>query len=97
MVPLLLVIGLIFFSSRRRHTRSLCDWSSDVCSSDLTRSQGGPRRSVPAGMPDTAVVPARPRLRRALSVAGIALWLTAAASGLAALTAYAARDRKSVV
>src|SRR5260221_8260101 len=29
--------GLIsfFFSSRRRHTRSLCDWSSDVCSSDL--------------------------------------------------------------
>src|SRR5260221_7060173 len=26
----------IFFSSRRRHTRSLCDWSSDVCSSDLT-------------------------------------------------------------
>src|SRR5476649_1721829 len=23
------------FSSRRRHTRSLCDWSSDVCSSDL--------------------------------------------------------------
>src|SRR5579875_1647104 len=26
-----------FFSSRRRHTRSLCDWSSDVCSSDLSR------------------------------------------------------------
>src|SRR5438034_8177312 len=25
---------LFFFSSRRRHTRSLCDWSSDVCSSD---------------------------------------------------------------
>src|SRR5438132_7950993 len=24
-----------FFSSRRRHTRSLYDWSSDVCSSDL--------------------------------------------------------------
>src|SRR5438034_9386806 len=24
-----------FFSSRRRHTMSLCDWSSDVCSSDL--------------------------------------------------------------
>src|SRR5689334_23895374 len=24
-----------FFSSRRRHTRSNCDWSSDVCSSDL--------------------------------------------------------------
>src|SRR5690242_20971199 len=24
-----------FFSSRRRHTRLTCDWSSDVCSSDL--------------------------------------------------------------
>src|SRR5204863_2463360 len=27
--------ALFFFSSRRRHTRSLRDWSSDVCSSDL--------------------------------------------------------------
>src|SRR5919199_2099075 len=27
--------SFFFFSSRRRHTRSLCDWSSDVCSSDL--------------------------------------------------------------
>src|SRR5262245_63742812 len=26
-----------FFSSRRRHTRCLSDWSSDVCSSDLGR------------------------------------------------------------
>src|SRR5207237_5401518 len=26
-----------FFSSRRRHTRFKCDWSSDVCSSDLGR------------------------------------------------------------
>src|SRR5207249_7644812 len=30
----LLVTGF-FFSSRRRHTRSKRDWSSDVCSSDL--------------------------------------------------------------
>src|SRR6266496_4714697 len=27
-----------FFSSRRRHTSSLRDWSSDVCSSDLSGS-----------------------------------------------------------
>src|SRR5437868_14438098 len=27
---------LFFFSSRRRHTRSKRDWSSDVCSSDLS-------------------------------------------------------------
>src|SRR5436190_5528069 len=32
-----------FFSSRRRHTRSLCDWSSDVCSSDLAA-----RLAIPA-------------------------------------------------
>src|SRR6266481_7825885 len=28
-----------FFSSRRRHTRWNCDWSSDVCSSDLGRER----------------------------------------------------------
>src|SRR5437588_7580961 len=33
-------VRLFFFSSRRRHTRSLCDWSSDVCSSDLSPSAG---------------------------------------------------------
>src|SRR5258706_10390888 len=32
-----------FFSSRRRHTRLVSDWSSDVCSSDL--HQGCPRVS----------------------------------------------------
>src|SRR5256886_6328671 len=32
-----------FFSSRRRHTRFDCDWSSDVCSSDLARSGARPR------------------------------------------------------
>src|SRR5207237_1757618 len=35
---------VFFFSSRRRHTRFKCDWSSDVCSSDLnafTRSSAG--------------------------------------------------------
>src|SRR5437762_13995691 len=29
-----------FFSSRRRHTRYIGDWSSDVCSSDLARNLG---------------------------------------------------------
>src|SRR3972149_5663232 len=29
-----------FFSSRRRHARFDCDWSSDVCSSDLGSDQG---------------------------------------------------------
>src|SRR5256885_8996784 len=30
---------MLFFSSRRRHTRLQGDWSSDVCSSDLESSQ----------------------------------------------------------
>src|SRR4051812_6175142 len=38
-VPVMCDLGdrasLFFFSSRRRHTRLTCDWSSDVCSSDL--------------------------------------------------------------
>src|SRR5699024_11301996 len=32
-----------FFSSRRRHTRSKRDWSSDVCSSDLRYGRANPR------------------------------------------------------
>src|SRR5204863_5722679 len=36
---------LFFFSSRRRHTRSLRDWSSDVCSSDLTRTRAAEKDS----------------------------------------------------
>src|SRR5699024_11770888 len=31
--------GVFLFSSRRRHTRSKRDWSSDVCSSDLNAYQ----------------------------------------------------------
>src|SRR5256886_5245034 len=34
-----LLLFVFFFSSRRRHTRFDCDWSSDVCSSDLARDQ----------------------------------------------------------
>src|SRR5262249_49480848 len=40
-----------FFSSRRRHTRLVSDWSSDVCSSDLaspTSPQGRLCRQIPA-------------------------------------------------
>src|SRR2546430_7672840 len=36
-----------FFSSRRRHTRFDCDWSSDVCSSDLERRYVGLLRVRP--------------------------------------------------
>src|SRR6266480_5543609 len=33
-----MIMLLFFFSSRRRHTRLTCDWSSDVCSSDLAHA-----------------------------------------------------------
>src|SRR5262245_63742059 len=36
-IPSLLLFFEFFFSSRRRHTRCLSDWSSDVCSSDLNQ------------------------------------------------------------
>src|SRR6266480_5283803 len=34
-----MIIIFFFFSSRRRHTRLTCDWSSDVCSSDLDHAR----------------------------------------------------------
>src|SRR5579864_6517489 len=37
---------LFFFSSRRRHTRLTCDWSSDVCSSDLWPSYFDPAQRM---------------------------------------------------
>src|SRR5690242_21297508 len=38
---------VFFFSSRRRHTRLTCDWSSDVCSSDLAgASSGSAKRQI---------------------------------------------------
>src|SRR5438067_3908000 len=44
------LLFLFFFSSRRRHTRSKRDWSSDVCSSDLLpftpRQRSGTSRAV---------------------------------------------------
>src|SRR5438034_4322953 len=49
---------IFFFSSRRRHTRSLCDWSSDVCSSDLTlyrSSDGGNTWSEVPALDGTSV------------------------------------------
>src|SRR5207237_7441512 len=50
-----LPLVLFFFSSRRRHTRFKCDWSSDVCSSDL-------RRSSPTAVAISPVATYRPQL-----------------------------------
>src|SRR5438270_1397412 len=40
-------VSFFFFSSRRRHTRFDCDWSSDVCSSDLVAPHNGRRTAWP--------------------------------------------------
>src|SRR5438309_11821496 len=40
---------MFFFSSRRRHTRWNCDWSSDVCSSDLIVREPAKRRYLGLG------------------------------------------------
>src|SRR2546430_12129835 len=45
-------IDYVFFSSRRRHTRFDCDWSSDVCSSDLR-----PQTSPPCGRAPCSELP----------------------------------------
>src|SRR4030042_1823133 len=43
---------VVFFSSRRRHPRCSRDWSSDVCSSDLTNNGPiGPGPFDPGGQP----------------------------------------------
>src|SRR2546430_7189776 len=41
---------MFFFSSRRRHTRFDCDWSSDVCSSDLHGELGAGDDGIPPTM-----------------------------------------------
>src|SRR2546430_4389510 len=43
--------SFFFFSSRRRHTRFDCDWSSDVCSSDLASTPRGRNESGTTGRP----------------------------------------------
>src|SRR5438270_11302755 len=41
---------IFFFSSRRRHTRFDCDWSSGVCSSDLTIDVVGEKQGLRLGL-----------------------------------------------
>src|SRR5437868_8688042 len=59
----------LFFSSRRRHTRSKRDWSSDVCSSDLRENddamallRGDEARQLEAAAPEELMAEARERL-----------------------------------
>src|SRR5438034_3272883 len=60
--------SFFFFSSRRRHTRSLCDWSSDVCSSDLQTDRDRSRRALRLLTPAHRLVQGG---RGAIEVAGL--------------------------
>src|SRR6266568_3775215 len=67
-----MILFFFFFSSRRRHTRWNCDWSSDVCSSDLVlpvRARAPARRHSGGGGPEGAQVSDKRSALDALSAA----------------------------
>src|SRR5262249_60079244 len=51
-------VRCFFFSSRRRHTRLVSDWSSDVCSSDLVEAGNTIRLIAPPGRARTLTLSA---------------------------------------
>src|SRR5256886_5504353 len=56
-----------FFSSRRRHTRFDCDWSSDVCSSDLASRSSAPAMcNASSRRPASAIASAANPVEKAL-------------------------------
>src|SRR5207249_8538912 len=61
-----------FFSSRRRHTRSKRDWSSDVCSSDLVLTFEISSTSDPSVTADQLRAKYRATLRQLEGVPGVA-------------------------
>src|SRR2546430_5230059 len=86
--------SVFFFSSRRRHTRFDCDWSSDVCSSDLCAVVG----VAPHPQPLERHTPVRIGVEQPGRGEGVPD-LPAIAIGDVAfdLKPVVARDRKSVV
>src|SRR6266496_6187310 len=68
-----------FFSSRRRHTRSLRDWSSDVCSSDLPAARCG--AGDEAVQPDETQPAHRADVRRRQAGGAVSTWAAILAGG----------------
>src|SRR3989440_4593447 len=91
---------LFFFSSRRRHTRSDRDWSSYVCSSDLSSASTAalsPITPISATSPARAGVQARnSRSAIILGMRPVAIIRHSASEGPAYFATYL-EDRKSVV
>src|SRR5688572_27077221 len=86
-----------FFSSRRRHTRFDCDWSSDVCSSDLVLAFSKMCFAFAgfelAPIVSEEIVEPRRTIPRAIFLSAISIAFVYLAGTLALLVA----DRKSVV
>src|SRR5699024_11970169 len=61
---------IFFFSSRRRHTRSKRDWSSDVCSSDLGPPSGDRPHGGRPGSEETPTAPTDPSGDLLMRIAG---------------------------
>src|SRR5260370_23214341 len=80
-----------FFSSRRRHTRFKCDWSSDVCSSDLSSAwtRDSPPPAVREENIDVRLAAASPWSKRRNETAERALPTNVTARG------YSYRERES--
>src|SRR2546426_6413044 len=79
----MLVFFFFFFSSRRRHTRLQGDWSSDVCSSDLTFPRRAGSTVDPTPWTCGIATPTRPSRRSC----------TPDRNGSSAPTCPASRDR----
>src|SRR5690349_23403653 len=81
---------MFFFSSRRRHTRSLRDWSSDVCSSDLPSARYASPTMARAG-PAPIRVAARTRSHTKRDDMRSFVWVVVAIAATLTLMARAAR------
>src|SRR5258707_4529791 len=82
-------LSVFFFSSRRRHTRYWRDWSSDVCSSDLSNPESS-RRGNLYGMIGMAIAVLATVLGPQVTKAGYP-WILGAMVIGAAIGLYAAR------
>src|SRR5688572_31966708 len=68
-ILIVVLLFFFFFSSRRRHTRFDCDWSSDVCSSDLDALEVAPHEH---GVRQLAERPERKRVAHGVAHEGAA-------------------------
>src|SRR5690606_39380398 len=87
-------VFLLFFTSRRRHTRFSRDWSSDVCSSDLGRQVLSERDAISPGEVSDVMTISTPRggQYRVVLDDGTEVWLNAEST----LRSEERREGKSV-